>query len=235
MVGMWTRFSDYLSAVIANWQSWVAVAFFAERAVERFFPTIWGRAEPYLTPQRRRRLFVGIAIIAFVWANFRAFDAERSRNPILAAQLRYTSLASGDMRDGKPDGMKLLFVNGGTLPSVGLIFEHKFEEFEHQLTDAEKRSEIAKIKQVADKKRDTLTDSEIQPTIPFSLPANDRDNILYVKKEGKDLTYYLFAVLEYKDRMLPPDEFWITEVCLEMPQHSSTVNCPTGNKIYRSN
>jgi hypothetical protein len=93
---MWTRFSDYLSAVIVNWQFWVAVAFFAERAVERFLPTTWGRAEPYLTPERRRWLFVGIAVIAFIWANFRAFDAERSRNQTLAAQLRYTSLASGE-------------------------------------------------------------------------------------------------------------------------------------------
>jgi hypothetical protein len=155
---MWTRFFDYLSAVIVNWQFWVAVAFFSERAVERFLPRTWGRAEPYLTPERRRWLFVGIAVITFIWANFRAFDAERSRNQTLIAQLRYTTSASGDMRpDGKSDGMKLLFVNGGTLPSVGLIFEHKFEVFEHQLTDAEKRSEIGKVKQSADKKRDTLT------------------------------------------------------------------------------
>jgi hypothetical protein len=136
--------------------------------------------------------------------------------------------------DGKPDGMKLSFVNGGTLPSIGLIFEHKFEVFEHQLTDAEKRSEIGKVKHSADQKRDTLTDSEIQPTISFSLPANDPDNILSVKKEGQDLTWYLFAVLEYKDLILPSDEFWVTEVCLEMPSKHPTINCPTGNRIYKS-
>jgi hypothetical protein len=136
--------------------------------------------------------------------------------------------------DGKQDGYKLSFVNGGTLPSIGLIFKHKFAVFEHQLTGTEERSEIAQLKQAADKERDTLTDSEIQPTISFLLPAKDPDDILYVTKEGKDLTYYLFAVLEYKDPMLSPDESWVTEVCLEMPQHSSTVNCTTGNRIHKS-
>jgi hypothetical protein len=234
---MWTRLSDYISAVIVNWQFWVAVAFFAERVVERFFPRIWGRAEPYLTPEIRRRLFVGIAIIAFVWANYRAYDFERSRNQTPTAQLRYTSVASGDLRpDGRPDGMKLLFVNGGSLPSIGLIFEHKFEVFEHQLTDADKRIEMAQVKHQADNKRDTFTDSEIQPNISFSLPADDPNNILMIQKEEPDLKHYryLFAVLEYKDRMLPPDEVWVTEICLEMPPRSPAGNCPTANRIYGS-
>jgi hypothetical protein len=137
-------------------------------------------------------------------------------------------------QDGKADGLKLSFVNGGTLPSIGLIFEHKFEVFEHQLTGTEERTEIAKVRQAADKERDTLTDSEIQPAISFLLSAHDPNDVLNVKKESKELTYYLFAVLEYKDRMLSPDEFWVTEVCLEMPQHSPTVNCTTGNRIYKS-
>jgi len=87
---------DYISAVCGYWQFWVAVAFFAERAAERFFPRSWSWAEPYLTHDRRRWAFLGIAIIAFVYANFRAFDAERSRNQTLAAQLRFTTLGSGD-------------------------------------------------------------------------------------------------------------------------------------------
>jgi hypothetical protein len=233
---MLTPFADYTSAVIVYWQFWVAVAFFAERAVERFFPGIWGWAEPYLTPEHRKRLFVWIAIIAFAYANFRAFYYERSRNQTFAAQLRYTSLALGDPQPGgKSPGMKLFFTNGGSLPSVGFIFEHKFKVFDHQLTDEDKRNEVAKVKQTTDKKRDTLTEFENQPNASFAVRADDPDNILMTpKKEGQDLTYYLFATLEYKDRMLPPDEFWVTEVCLEMLEGSATVNCPTDNKIYRS-
>src|SRR6516225_1256847 len=176
---MWTRFADYISGVIVYWQFWVAVAFFAERAIERFVPGIWRWAEPHLTPEHRRRFFIWIAIIAFVYANFRAFDYERSRNQSLSAQLRYTSLASGDPQpDGKSSGMKLFFTNGGSLPSVGLIFEHKFKVFDHQLTDADKRSEMVEVKQVADKKRDTLTEFEEQPNASFVVPADDPDNIL---------------------------------------------------------
>jgi hypothetical protein len=82
---MWARFSDYVSAVIAYWQFWVAVAFWGERAVERFFPTTWRWAEPIFTPDRRRRFFVWIAFIAFVYANFQAYDHERTqRNQMVA-------------------------------------------------------------------------------------------------------------------------------------------------------
>jgi hypothetical protein len=38
-------------------------------------------------------------------------------------------------------------------PSIGLIFKHKFAVFEHQLTGTEERSEIAQLKQAADKER----------------------------------------------------------------------------------
>jgi hypothetical protein len=229
---------DYISAVCGYWQFWVAVAFFAERAAERFFPRSWSWAEPYLTHDRRRWAFLGIAIIAFVYANFRAFDAERSRNQTLAAQLRFTTLGSGDPRpDGRPDGVKLGFTNGGSLPSIGLIFEHKFAAFDHQLTDIDQRSEMAKVKQTADKKHDTLTEFEEQPGGALALLATDPEDILMRRKdEEQDHTYYryLFAVVEYRDRMLPPNEFWVTEVCLEMPPKRPTINCPTDNKIYRS-
>jgi len=169
---------DYISAVCGYWQFWVAVAFFAERAAERFFPRSWSWAEPYLTHDRRRWAFLGIAIIAFVYANFRAFDAERSRNQTLAAQLRFTTLGSGDPRpDGRPDGVKLGFTNGGSLPSIGLIFEHKFAAFDYQLTDIDQRSEMAKVKQTADKKHDTLTEFEEQPGGALALLATDPEDI----------------------------------------------------------
>lgn len=77
-----TRFWDYASAVIGYWQFWVAVAFMIERSVERYFPNFAKRADPYLTPQVRRRWFVWIAAIAFLYANFRAYDdlASKLRN-----------------------------------------------------------------------------------------------------------------------------------------------------------
>jgi hypothetical protein len=232
---MWARFSDYISAVIVYWQFWVAVGFWGERAVERFFPRIWRWAEPNFTPERRRRVFVGLAIIAFVYANFRAFDHERSlRDQTVGAQLRYIHPGASDPpQNGKSMGMRLDCINGGSLPSVGLIFEHQFRVFDHPLTTVDENSEMLKLKQAADKRRSELADFEIQPNIPFTLLADDPDNILMEKKEGSDLIYYLFALLEYKDRMLPSDELWITEICFEMSKRG-TFNCSTNNRIYRS-
>ena len=69
-----SRFWEYASAVIGYWQFWLAVAFMTERASERYFPNFLNKADIYLTPQHRRRLFVWIAAIAFLYANFRAYD-----------------------------------------------------------------------------------------------------------------------------------------------------------------
>jgi hypothetical protein len=69
-----TRLWDYGSAVIGYWQFWVAVAFMIERSLERYLPNFTKWADPYLTPQFRRRLFFWIAFIAFLYANFRAYD-----------------------------------------------------------------------------------------------------------------------------------------------------------------
>jgi hypothetical protein len=69
-VRIWT----FISAVIQYWQFWLAVAFMSERALERFFPRLWKRLDPYFTPERRRQFFVYIAIIAFAYGSFRAFD-----------------------------------------------------------------------------------------------------------------------------------------------------------------
>lgn len=192
---MLARFWDYVSTVAAYWQFWVAMAFFGERALERFLPRLWSWAEPTITLERRRKFFVGIAITAFVYANFRAFDHERSlREETVGAQLRYTEPGPTDPPiDGKSSGMRLGFINGGSLPSIGLIFEHQFKVTDHPLTNADKNSEMIKVKLTADKKRDSLGDAEIQPNIPFSVPADDPDNALMFKKEGADLTYYLFV------------------------------------------
>jgi hypothetical protein len=75
----YARIWEYASSVAGYWQSWLAVAFMMERAFERYFPTLAAKINPYLTSERRRRFFVWIAIIAFVYANFRAFDDESDR------------------------------------------------------------------------------------------------------------------------------------------------------------
>jgi hypothetical protein len=75
----YSRIWEYFSSVIGYWQFWVAVAFMMERAFERFCPTLAAKLNPYLTPDRRRRLFVWIGVLAFVYANFRAFDDENRR------------------------------------------------------------------------------------------------------------------------------------------------------------
>jgi hypothetical protein len=69
-----TRFWGFATTVIGYWQFWVAVAFMIERSIERYFPNFAKRADSYLTPHHRRRLFIWIAAIAFLYANFRAYD-----------------------------------------------------------------------------------------------------------------------------------------------------------------
>jgi hypothetical protein len=61
-------------AIIGYWQFWVGVAFMVERSFERYFPTFGARLNLRFSQDRRRPLFVAIAILAFVYANFRAFD-----------------------------------------------------------------------------------------------------------------------------------------------------------------
>jgi len=45
-----------------------------ERSLERYFPDLTAPLNERFPLNRRRRIFVGIALIAFVYANFRAFD-----------------------------------------------------------------------------------------------------------------------------------------------------------------
>jgi hypothetical protein len=65
---------EYSSAVVGYWQFWVAVAFMMERALERFMPNLWKGLDPHWTPARRRQVFMWISAIAFLYANFRAYD-----------------------------------------------------------------------------------------------------------------------------------------------------------------
>jgi hypothetical protein len=82
------RFLEYAASVVRYWQFWIAVAFWGERALERFLPRYAKKLDPYLPPDGRRVLFIWIAIIAFVYANFRVWDDERvaKENAILSAQ-----------------------------------------------------------------------------------------------------------------------------------------------------
>jgi hypothetical protein len=203
----------------------------------------WADQHLKFNANTRRNLRILIGILALVVASYLVYHASMNEVRRLqtevasynkSAKIVYTYPGGGDSpRNGKSPGMRLYFTNAGSLPSVGLIFEHKYKAFDHQLTNADQNAEIENVKQTAGSKHATLSDSEIQPTVQFSILAEDRDDILTVKKEGSDMTYYLFAVAEYKDRMLPSGEWWITEICLEMSK-KGTVNCPTDNKIYRS-
>jgi hypothetical protein len=88
-----SRVWDYASAVAAYWQFWVAAAFMLERSLERFFPKFWSSVDPYLTPARRRKVFLWIAAIAFFYANFRVYDD--------VSALRKTQVENADYRDQK--------------------------------------------------------------------------------------------------------------------------------------
>jgi hypothetical protein len=69
-----TRIWQYILAIIGYWQFWIGVAFMVERSFERYFPRFATSLNLRFPQERRRPLFVAIAIIAFVYANFRAFD-----------------------------------------------------------------------------------------------------------------------------------------------------------------
>jgi hypothetical protein len=85
-----SRIWHYVAAVVGYWQFWVAVAFMIERSMERFFPKRAAALNVLLPVEGRRKLFIGIAIVAFVYANFRAFDAAASLKRRLAATGRRT-------------------------------------------------------------------------------------------------------------------------------------------------
>ena len=71
---IFARIWQYVTAVVGYWQFWVAIAFMLERSLERYFPDLTAPLNERFPLNRRRRIFVGIALIAFVYANFRAFD-----------------------------------------------------------------------------------------------------------------------------------------------------------------
>jgi hypothetical protein len=74
-----TRIWQYGAAVIGYWQFWVAAAFMIERTFERYFPRLAAPINLRFPLERRRPLFIAVAIVAFVYANFRAFDDVSSK------------------------------------------------------------------------------------------------------------------------------------------------------------
>jgi hypothetical protein len=97
-----SRIWQYIAAVAGYWQFWVAVAFMTERSLERFLPKCAAALNVLLPVEGRRKLFIGIAIVAFVYANFRAFDDvstkldEATRNQ--GAENRWPGLTSDEIR-----------------------------------------------------------------------------------------------------------------------------------------
>jgi hypothetical protein len=191
--------SAFLGLLLLNLATGVAGVFFALEPVIRFCWSgydQWADQHLKFKSNTRRNLRIVIGILALVVASYLAYhdsmnEARRLQIELASlnksAQLVYIFPGSGGPQlNGKSPGMRLHFINGGSLPSIGLIFEHRYVVVDHQLTDADKHNEMATVKQAADNKRGTLTDSEIQPNVPFSLPADDPDDILMVKKEGSD-------------------------------------------------
>jgi hypothetical protein len=74
-----------------------------ERSIERYFPSFWKWSEQYVTVEHRRRVFVAIAIAAFVYANFRAFDTERDAKERALAETKKVVLDPAILyQDGFP-------------------------------------------------------------------------------------------------------------------------------------
>jgi hypothetical protein len=69
-----SRIWQYVSSVIGYWQFWIAVAFMLERSLERYFPQFTVPLNVRFPAERRRRIFIAIAVFAFVYANFKVFD-----------------------------------------------------------------------------------------------------------------------------------------------------------------
>ena len=97
-----SRIWHYVAAVVGYWQFWIAVAFMIERSLERFFPRRAAALNVLLPAERRRKLFIGIAIAAFVYANFRAFDNVSAKleeaNRTNGAENRWPVLTSDEVR-----------------------------------------------------------------------------------------------------------------------------------------
>lgn len=73
------RISEYVSGVFSFWWAALAVLLFVERFAERYFHDWWARRiQPWLTAPWRKRLLEVFLLLAFIYANFRAFD-ETSR------------------------------------------------------------------------------------------------------------------------------------------------------------
>jgi hypothetical protein len=97
-----SRIWHYVAAVVGYWQFWVAVAFMIERSMERFFPKRAAALNLLLPVEGRRKLFIGIAIVAFVYANFRAFDDVSSKleeaTRSNGAENRWSGLTSDEVK-----------------------------------------------------------------------------------------------------------------------------------------
>jgi hypothetical protein len=133
------RFWEYTTTVLGYWQFWVAVAFMLERSLERFLPSLSKKIDPYFTPSRRRRLFIWIAIIAFVYANFRAYDDVNARFRITQNALNKIITDSAAKKDRTSLRIKLrnFYTDGnqfayGTLPKD--ISSDDFKIFSDQYT-----------------------------------------------------------------------------------------------------
>jgi hypothetical protein len=113
-----TRIDDYISAVWTYWQSRVAVALMIERLIERAYPNLWAKyINPWFTPDIRRKTVLVLALLAFAWGNFRAFDFEKRQNVALQAKVenapilvgvRYTATKIPSIYPNYPYGLQVV-------------------------------------------------------------------------------------------------------------------------------
>jgi hypothetical protein len=82
------NFWNYLVAAGVYWWAALAVLLGIERVAERFFHNFWRRrVDPWITPEKRKKILIAFALIAFVFGNFRAYEAERvAKEQAIAAQ-----------------------------------------------------------------------------------------------------------------------------------------------------
>src|SRR5579859_4209916 len=75
--GLLARIWEYLFAAGIAWWASIAGLLAVERYIERLFHNWWKRrVDPWFTPVRRKQALILFAILAFLYANFRAFDEQ---------------------------------------------------------------------------------------------------------------------------------------------------------------
>jgi hypothetical protein len=78
ILDIFTRIWEYIFAAGGYWWLGLAVLLALERLAERAFHEFWKKhVDPWLNADRRRQILFLLALAAFVYGNYRAFEGER--------------------------------------------------------------------------------------------------------------------------------------------------------------